>query len=137
MSSNECTFCKIVREEIPSKVVYENDTNLAFLSINPISEGHTIIIPKKHYKTMGEIPDDEIKNLFLAVKEVAKIIHNKLSPDGYNILQNNFEAAGQEIPHSHVHIIPRTYGDQKIGLKIPPKEATNDELDNVLKQLKD
>ncbi|TXT53910.1 MAG: hypothetical protein BAJALOKI2v1_840018 [Promethearchaeota archaeon] len=70
------------------------------------------------------------------MKKVAKIIHEKLEPDGYNILQNNFEAAGQEIPHSHVHIIPRTYGDHKIGLKLPPKEATEEELENVLKQLK-
>lgn len=135
MSSHDCTFCKIVDKEIPSKVVYEDDSNLAFLSIRPISEGHTIVIPKNHYKTMEELPQEEIKNLFLIVKKVAKIIHERLSPDGYNILQNNFEAAGQEIPHSHVHIIPRTYGDQKIGLRIAPKEATEQELENVLKKL--
>jgi histidine triad (HIT) family protein len=135
MSSHDCTFCKIVDKEIPSKVVYEDDSNLAFLSIRPISEGHTIVIPKNHYKTMEELPQEEIKNLFLIVKKVAKIIHERLSPDGYNILQNNFEAAGQEIPHSHVHIIPRTYGDQKIGLRIPPKEATEQVLENVLKKL--
>lgn len=133
--NEDCIFCKIVNGQIPSKTVFENDTNMAFLDINPISTGHTIVIPKNHFENLGVLPDYEITNLFIAVKKVASLIYDKLDIDGYNIVQNNFEAAGQVVKHSHVHIIPRNRGDRKISLNIPKKQASDKELDKVKEKL--
>ena len=95
MKSEDCIFCKIAKKEIPSKIVFENDLNLAFLDISPLSKGHTIVIPKSHYATLEVIPEYELSELYKVVKKIAMMIHDKLQIDGYNILQNNFTAAGQ------------------------------------------
>jgi histidine triad (HIT) family protein len=137
MYEEDCLFCKIAREEIPSKKVFENDTTLAFLDIRPMTEGHTIVIPKNHYETLADISDEDITNLFQSVRKVAQILYNKLEIDGYNIVMNNHEAAGQVIKHSHVHIIPRSKRDGLIKLEIPKKEASEEQLNDVLNQLKD
>jgi len=133
--SEECIFCKIVNGQIPSKIVYENDTNIAFLDIRPISTGHTVVIPKKHYSTIETLPDKEVENLFKVVKKVASLIYEKLDIDGYNIVQNNHKAAGQVVEHSHVHIIPRNRGDRKIELNVPKEGASDEELEKVLEKL--
>ncbi len=135
MRSEDCVFCKIIRREIPSKIVYENNLNLAFLDISPISKGHTIVIPKYHYSTLEDIPDNELTELYKVVKKIATVIHEKLQIDGYNILQNNFTAAGQVIKHFHVHIIPRNFDDDKFRVKIPRKQAAEADLNNVLNKL--
>ena len=135
MDSEECIFCKIVRSEIPSKVVFENEFNLAFLDINPISRGHTIVIPKKHFSNIENIPYDELTRLYKVVKDLSLLIHKKLQIDGYNILQNNFTAAGQVVKHFHVHIIPRNLDDDTLRIKIPRNQATEEELNNVLTKL--
>jgi len=134
--SKDCLFCKIVQNEIPSKQVFENDSVLAFLDINPISEGHTIVIPKNHYQTLGELPDEEIGGLFKAVKIVAKKIYGNLAIDGYNIVMNNYSAAGQMIEHAHIHIVPRTRGDGLIKLEMPKEQAEEEVLEKVLKKIK-
>ena len=131
----DCIFCKIVKKEIPSKIIFENDTNIAFLDILPINPGHAIIIPKNHYQNIEDIPEDELIKLLKVVKKLAILIHNKLEIEGYNILQNNFEAAGQEINHIHFHIIPRYKTDEKFKLKIPRNQATEMELENIQKKL--
>jgi len=135
MKSEDCIFCKITRREIPSKIVYENNLNLAFLDISPISKGHTIVIPKNHYSTLEDIPDNELTKLYKVVKKIAMMIHEKLQIEGYNILQNNFTAAGQVIKHFHVHIIPRNFNDDKFRVKIPRNQATEADLNNVLHKL--
>ncbi len=135
MINKECIFCQIVEKKIPSKIVFEDQKNLAFLYIFPISEGHTIIIPKKHFQNMEDIPEGELINVFKIVKKLAILIHNKLEIDGYNILQNNYESAGQVINHFHIHIIPRNRDDQRFKLKIPRNQATELELNNTLKRL--
>ena len=136
MDEKNCIFCKITRKEIPSKIIFENDLNLAFLDIFPISKGHTIIISKNHYSNLEDIPESELAELHKVVKLVALIIHKKLRIDGYNIVQNNFSAAGQVVKHFHVHIIPRNSNDQKFTIKIPRNQATEQELENVLNILK-
>jgi histidine triad (HIT) family protein len=136
MDQEDCIFCKIVKGEIPSKIVHEDESNLAFLDIFPVSRGHTVVIPKNHYKNLEELPNDEITNLFTTVKKIATKLRKKLSIDGYNIVQNNFEAAGQVIEHSHVHIIPRNKGDNKIKLDLPKEQASDSELDEILETLK-
>ena len=136
MKDENCIFCKIIKREIPSKIVFENDLNLAFLDISPISKGHTIIIPKNHYSTLENIPDHELTESFKVVKKISLRIHQNLQIDGYNILQNNFAAAGQVINHFHIHIIPRSFDDDKFRVKIPRNQASDEELNEILVKLK-
>ncbi len=133
IKDDKCIFCKIIEKSIPSKVLFENDKNLAFLDIFPVSKGHTIVIPKNHYKNLEEIPNNELSELFVIVKKVSILIHKKLKVDGYNILQNNFRAAGQVVNHFHVHIIPRSNEDGKFKLLIPKKQAKEEELNQILR----
>ncbi len=133
IKDDKCIFCKIIKKSIPTKVLFENDKNLAFLDIFPVSKGHTIVIPKNHYKNLEEIPNNELSELFEIVKKVSILIHKKLKVDGYNILQNNFRAAGQVVNHFHVHIIPRSNEDGKFKLLIPKKQAKEEELNQILR----
>ena len=135
MKEKICIFCKIADREIPSRIIFENDLNIAFLDISPISKGHTIVIPKTHYSNLEEIPDYELTELHKVVKQLAIKIHQKLKIDGYNILQNNFTAAGQIIKHFHVHIIPRSIEDGKFQLLIPREQSKEDELKQTLKAI--
>ncbi|MFX1288627.1 MAG: HIT family protein, partial [Promethearchaeota archaeon] len=121
LNDEKCIFCQIVEKKIPSQILFESDTNLAFLDIFPVSAGHTIVIPKNHYNNLEDIPVNRLTELFEVVKNVSTLIHKKLNIDGYNILQNNFRAAGQLINHFHVHIIPRSERDGKFQL-LTPKE---------------
>ncbi len=136
MKENDCLFCKITDKEIPSKILFENEIILAFLDISPISKGHTIVIPKNHYSNLEDIPNYELTEVYKEVKNLAKKIHENLKIDGYNILQNNFAAAGQVIEHFHIHIIPRNYDDEKFRIKIPRTQASEEELNEVYKILK-
>lgn len=133
IKDDKCIFCKIIEKSIPSKVLFENDKNLAFLDIFPISKGHTIVIPKNHYNNLEEIPNNELSELFEIVKKVSILLHKKLKVDGYNILQNNFRAAGQVVNHFHVHIIPRSNEDGKFKLLTPKKQAKEEELNQILR----
>jgi len=136
MHSNNCIFCKIVKKQVSSKIVYENDNTLAFLDIFPISEGHTIVIPKKHYENIEVIPEDELIYVMKTVKKLAIKLHDKLGFEGYNILQNNFKAAGQVVQHFHFHIIPRNFNDSRFRLVIPREQAKEEKLDQILKIIK-
>jgi histidine triad (HIT) family protein len=101
-----CAFCKIVRNEAPASPVYEDDKVIAFLSIQPINIGHTLVVPKKHYNNIYEMPEEEVAHLYKIVKKAAYAVKNAVSAEGIRIVQNNGEAAGQVIFHLHVHIIP-------------------------------
>ena len=135
LKDEECIFCQIVEKKIPSQILFENDTNLAFLDIFPISKGHTIVIPKNHYNNLEDIPVIELADLYKVVKNISSIIYKKLKIDGYNILQNNFAAAGQVINHFHVHLIPRSREDGKFRLIIPREQSREEELKQVLKAI--
>lgn len=110
MPSGDCIFCRIVGGEAPAAVVYEDDGVLAFVDIRSLEEGHTLVIPKRHYAYLHEIPDGEVVQPFLAVKRVARAVMEALGAEGVSIVQNNGHAAGQEILHVHVHVIPRYRG---------------------------
>jgi histidine triad (HIT) family protein len=101
-----CTFCKIARKEAPANTVFEDEKIIAFLSIQPINVGHTLVVPKKHYKNIYEIPEEEVAYLYKIVKKMAYAVKNAVSAEGIRIVQNNGEAAGQVIFHLHVHVIP-------------------------------
>ena len=107
----DCIFCKIIRGEIPSARVLETDTVLAFLDINPVSKGHTLVIPKDHYATFPEVPTEVIAALGQALQKIGEAVKSQLNSAGFNILLNNDRAAGQLIDHSHFHLIPRNLGD--------------------------
>ena len=117
--------------------MYENNNTIAFLDIFPISQGHTIVIPKKHYTTLETIPINDLHEVMAAVKIVSNLIYKNLNIDGYNILQNNYKAAGQVINHFHIHIIPRSSADGKFKLIIPREQATEEELTQTLKIIRD
>ena len=108
---DDCLFCKIAKGIIPCDKVYEDSDTFAFLDINPVSEGHTLVITKKHYKNIMEIPDEELSKLIVSVKKVSKAVEQAMNADGINIVQNNRESAGQAVPHIHFHIIPRHESD--------------------------
>jgi histidine triad (HIT) family protein len=107
-----CIFCQIVQKEAPANVVYEDDKVIAFMSINPISVGHTLVVPKKHYENICEIPEEEVAYLHKIVKKIAHAVNKAVDAEGIRIVQNNGEAAGQVIFHMHVHIIPMSKGRQ-------------------------
>ncbi|HLD58072.1 MAG TPA: HIT family protein [archaeon] len=107
----DCIFCRIVKGEIPSARIFESRNVLAFLDISPAARGHALVIPKKHFETLSEIPKKDLQELVLAVQEVARQIVILVGADGFNVIQSNKKSAGQVIPHLHFHIIPRTEGD--------------------------
>ena len=107
----DCIFCKIIRGEIPSAKVLENDKVLAFLDINPVSRGHTLVIPKTHYGSFPEMPPDVLAALGEALQKIGDAVKSQLDSAGFNVLLNNDRAAGQLIDHSHFHLIPRNMGD--------------------------
>jgi histidine triad (HIT) family protein len=107
----DCIFCKIVSGEIPSVKVYEDDRVFAFMDINPINEGHLLIIPKAHAATIHEIAEADFLAVMSATHKLAAAVKKALNPDGINLLQLNGKAANQVVPHLHVHIVPRWFGD--------------------------
>ncbi|MFO8016859.1 MAG: HIT family protein [Candidatus Woesearchaeota archaeon] len=114
---DDCIFCKIINGEIPSSKLYEDDLVYAFLDIQPVNRGHTLIIPKEHHKDLLETPEETIDAMFRAVKKVAPAVIRGVNADGFNLGMNNKEAAGQVVFHAHLHIVPRFKDD---GLKLWP-----------------
>ncbi|HEX9261418.1 MAG TPA: HIT family protein [Candidatus Bathyarchaeia archaeon] len=104
--SELCPFCQIIRGEAPYHSVFEDETTIAFLSNRPVNPGHTLVVPKKHHENIHQMSDEEIAHIFNIVRRVAEAISKALAPEGIRIVQNNGEAAGQVIPHLHVHVIP-------------------------------
>ena len=100
----DCIFCKIANHEIPSKIVYEDDLVMAFLDVNPNSPGHTLIIPKKHFKDIDDIDDDTYMHIFKVAKKIKSMLNKKLNCDGIKLVQNNGDC--QEVKHYHLHLIP-------------------------------
>jgi histidine triad (HIT) family protein len=101
-----CTFCKIVRKEAPASYVYEDEKVTAFLSTRPVNVGHTLVVPRKHYENIFEIPEEEVAHLSKIVKKVAYGVKKAVGAEGIRIVQNNGKAAGQVVFHLHIHIIP-------------------------------
>ncbi len=109
-----CVFCKIARGEIPAKIVYENSKIIAFLDINPRNEGHTLVIPKTHYQSLLDMPEEILSELLIVAKKLCEKMKNKLQAKGFNLVINIGKVAGQEVPHFHLHIIPRYPDDGEV-----------------------
>jgi len=132
----ECIFCKIVRGEIPCAEVYSDDSILAFLDIGPISKGHTLVIPKKHYNNLFDMPDDMGNHLLKVMQKVGSAIMKATGATGINVVMNNYPSAGQVIPHAHWHLIPRIEGDGLFKVK-QGKYDSNDEMLTLANKIKE
>lgn len=135
-SSADCIFCKIVKKEIPAKILLENEYAMAFLDVNPIANGHCIVIPKKHINNLMVCDNDEILyETMKMVRQVAKILDaSKLQPWGINYLSNQGPMAGQVIYHWHFHVIPKYAKNE--GMILTSKPSDLEDLDDVLDILK-
>lgn len=130
-----CIFCKIIKGEIPCIKVYEDKNIISFLDIAPANKGHCLVVPKKHYETIIEAPDSIITGCLKTAKNIAKAMSLSLANEGFNILINNKKAAGQLVPHLHIHIIPR-FKDDSINLNWRPKRYGTREIDEFAKKIK-
>jgi len=106
-----CIFCKIVKGEIKSEIVKTGNSFIAIKDTNPVALGHLLIIPKQHYVTLLDIPNNLAEELLKFTKELASELLGKKQGDGFNIIMNNLEPAGQFVMHAHIHLIPRKEGD--------------------------
>lgn len=106
-----CVFCQIISQEIPCYEVYEDEKTLAFLDIKPSSPGHTLVVPKNHFRNFEEISEEDLTVLIMTVKKVGQILKDRLGVSGYNIVVNNGPVAGQIVDHLHFHVIPRQEND--------------------------
>ena len=111
MSSDDCVFCKIVSGELPAAKIYEDEVTIAFLDVGPISDGHTLVIPKQHFERLHDCPAELIGQISSRLGKMAGAVSAAMNSDGYNLLCNNGRAAGQIVEHLHFHIIPRNAGD--------------------------
>ena len=109
---SDSIFDKIIAGEIPCHKVYEDENSLAFLDIQPIAQGHTLVIPKIAGETVNDFSEEVLGNLMIAVKKTMVLLQQKLNPAGFNVGWNHKTAGGQVVPYLHVHILPRYEGDE-------------------------
>ena len=128
-----CIFCKIVDGAIPSKKVYEDENVLAILDISQATVGHTLVIPKKHFDNLLDVDNETYQYVMIGAKRVAKILNDKLNLEGFNIINNCGEVAGQSVMHFHVHVVPRYKNDD---FKIINVDHSKDvDLDDILNKI--
>ncbi len=134
MKDDNCIFCKIASGEIPSKTIYEDEEFRVILDLGPAAKGHALILPKNHYANLYELPEETAAKVMMLAKKMAGQMTDKLNCDGFNLMQNNGEIAGQTVFHFHMHLIPRYKDDgQKIGWK--PGEPSQEELEEIKNQI--
>jgi histidine triad (HIT) family protein len=125
----ECVFCKIIAGEIPSYKIYEDEKSCAFLDINPVTKGHTLLIPKEHFQMMVDTPDELISHLYIRAKTLMKIIKKGMNADYVSI-----SVVGVDVPHFHIHLIPRNFNDGLADFW-PTKKYKTGEAEKILKKL--
>ncbi|MBQ6888032.1 MAG: HIT family protein [Lachnospiraceae bacterium] len=134
MRDDNCIFCKIANGEIPSKTIYEDEKFRVILDLGPAAKGHSLILPKSHYKNLFELPDETASEVLVLAKKLGAQLKDKLNCDGLNVLQNNGEVAGQTVFHFHMHLIPR-YTDDNQKISWIPGEPSQEELEAVKQQI--
>lgn len=134
MRDETCIFCKIAAGEIPAKTLYEDEEFRVILDLGPATRGHALILPKNHYRNLFELPDEEAEKVMVLAKKMAVRIREKLHCDGFNLVQNNEEVAGQTVFHFHMHLIPRYKDDgQVIGWN--PGKSEDAELEEIRREI--
>ncbi len=119
----DCVFCKIIKGEIPSYKLYEDDLIMAFLDINPYAPGHTLIIPKEHTLDINTIPEETLNHIMKMAKDMAKLVTSKLDAPGFTLIQNN--GFVQEVKHFHLHVIPKYRKNLEMDIKDVYKKITH------------
>ena len=132
---SDCIFCKIANGEIPSATLYEDEDFRVILDLGPARKGHALILPKAHAANIYEISDDMAAKAMILAKKMATKMTEALKCDGFNIVQNNGEPAGQTVFHFHMHLIPRYEGDQ-VGITWKPGTLTDEVKNEILEKLK-
>ena len=135
MRDKDCLFCKIAAGEIPSATLYEDEDFRVILDLGPASKGHALILPKEHYRNLYDIDEDVAAKAMVLAKKMAVKMKDALGCDGFNIVQNNEEAAGQTVFHFHMHLIPR-YKDDNVGLGWNMGKLTDQDRDEILGKMK-
>ncbi|WP_123536653.1 HIT family protein [Halosimplex salinum] len=138
--SEDCIFCSIVAGEIPSRTVYEDDDVLAFLDANPLAPGHTLVIPKAHHEHVQDMPSDLAGDVFAVLNRLVEPVESAVDADGSTVAFNNGEVAGQEVPHTHGHIVPRFEDDGSRPIHSIFGDRPNladDELDDIAASIAD
>lgn len=134
MKKDDCIFCKIANGTIPSKTLYEDDKFRVILDLGPATKGHALILPKDHYENIFELPEEKAGEAMRLAKQMVMLMKKKLGCEGFNLVQNNGDLAGQTVFHFHMHLIPRYRADgQTIGWK--PQEVSDEELEEVKNQI--
>ena len=134
-TSEACIFCKIVKGKIPAARVYEDDKLISFLDIMPANKGHCLVVPKQHYETLLEVPDEDLGILINAAKKVAKALSLSVGNGAFNLVINNGKAAGQLVAHAHIHLIPRFKGD-RLRLQWSHKKYEDNEMQEFQEKIK-
>ena len=135
MKDENCIFCKLAAGEIPSATIYEDEDFRVILDLGPASKGHALILPKEHYRNLFDIDEDVAAKAMVLAKKMVNKLKPVLGCDGYNIVQNNEECAGQTVFHFHMHLIPRYEGDN-VGLGWKCGELTDEVKEEILSKLK-
>ena len=132
--NNDCIFCKLANGVFPTNKIYEDENFTVILDAGPATKGHALILPKEHFANIYEIPDELAAKAFILAKKMASVLTEKLHCDGFNIVQNNGETAGQTVFHFHIHLIPRYIDDgQLIGWK--PAKPSDEELKSIADEI--
>ena len=129
-----CVFCEIIKDKSKGHVIYEDDYHIAFLDRYPITEGHSLVVPKRHYEMITDMSPKDTGSLFSIVPRLAKAIKHATGADAFSLGQNNGRAARQIVPHVHVHIIPR-YSDRDTDW-INRGKPTNSELEDLAAKIR-
>ena len=135
MKEKDCIFCKIAAGEIPSATLYEDDDFRVILDLGPASKGHALILPKEHYRNLYDIDEEVVAKAMILAKKMVNKLTRVLDCDGYNIVQNNEECAGQSVFHFHMHLVPRFIKDT-VTVTWVPGQSDNEELDQLSKALR-
>lgn len=134
MKKEDCIFCRIANGEIPSKTLYEDNKFRVILDLGPATRGHALILPKEHAADLYELPDSVAGEIMILAKKMAAVMTKKLNCDGFHLIQNNGEAAGQTVMHFHMHLIPR-YKDDGQNINWVPGQPDQEELEAIRKQI--
>ncbi len=134
MKDDNCIFCKLANGEIPTATLYEDEDFRVILDANPASKGHALIIPKEHYANLYELDDTLAGKAMILAKKMINRLTDVLGCDGYNLVQNNGECAGQTVFHFHLHLIPR-YKDDGVGIGWKLNELTEEDREDILSRL--
>lgn len=135
MKKDDCIFCKIAAGEIPSRKIYEDKDLIAIMDLSPTSKGHSLIIPKEHYTNIYDIDEEIAGKVMKTAKKLATKMTVALNCDGFNLLQNNGETAGQTMFHFHMHLIPRYKDADNNMLKFTSVSFSDEEMDSIRNQI--